>query len=142
MKIRDIMTADVTRLAPQDSCREAARLMAACDCGCIPVADDDKLVGVVTDRDIAVRLVAQGRHADTPAREIMTDRILYCYEDQDIAEVAANMSEQQVRRFPVVSRDKRLVGIVSLGDIALKNQRNAGRALQGISQPMNGHAEA
>lgn len=139
MSIRSIMTPEVARVSPDDPCTEAARLMEACDCGLIPVANGDSLVGVITDRDLALRLVAKGKPTDTRVGEIMTDKLLYCYEDHDIDEVARNMAEQQVRRLPVVSRDKRLVGIVSLGDISLAATREGGQALTGISQP-NGDA--
>lgn len=134
MKISEVMTHDVARVAPEDAARQAAMLMEECDCGAIPVADGDRLVGMVTDRDIALRLVAKGLAADTPVRDVMSGGILYCYEDDDISDVAENMAEQQVRRLPVVNKDKRLVGIVSLGDISLQSEDDAGEALSGISR--------
>src|SRR5215468_7012967 len=106
MRVSDIMTNDVARVSPFDTCKEAARLMAACGCGFIPVADGDRLVGVVTDRDLAIRLVAEGRGPETDVRSIMTNRLLYCYDDEDLEDVADNMAEMQVRRLPVVNRDK------------------------------------
>ena len=135
MQVSDIMTTDVASLSPYDSCIEAARLMAACDCGFIPVADGDRLVGVITDRDIAIRLVAEGRDPATEVRNVMTHRLLYCYDDENIEEAADNMAEMQVRRLPVVNRSKRLVGVIALGDIAGFNESCSGMALRGISAP-------
>jgi len=134
MKIAECMTSDVEVVRPDASIQDAARMMLDADAGSMPVCDGKRLLGMVTDRDIAIRAVAEGRGCDTPVKEIMTDDILYCYEDQDIAEVARQMSEQQVRRLPVVSRDKDLVGIVSLGDISQSGEGEAaGIALEGVS---------
>ncbi len=135
MKIAECMTSDVEIVSPGASIQDAARKMLDADAGSMPVCDGKRLLGMVTDRDIAIRAVAEGRGPDTPVSQIMTDDIIYCYEDQEIEEVAQQMSEQQVRRLPVVSRDtKDLVGIVSLGDIS---QSGAGKAaemaLEGVS---------
>jgi len=128
---------------PDESIQNAARLMAELDAGVLPVAEDDKLIGVITDRDIAIRAVAQGKDSTTHVREVMSQEVLYCYEDQDLPAVARNMSEQQVRRLPVVNRDKRLVGIISLADIAHhENARSTGEAVSRISQPGGAHSQS
>ena len=133
MPVRDIMTRDVQLLSPQDSLRSAARRMRDDNIGSLPVAEGDRLVGYDTDRDLVVRGLAQGFAPDTPVQGVMTDRVLYCFEDED---VALNMAHNQVRRLPVLSRDKRLVGIVALGDLATKApDRAAEDALEGVSKP-------
>src|SRR5215213_3133664 len=105
----------------------------------MPVRAGDRVVGMITDRDITVRAVAQGRGPDTPVREVMTDEVKYCYEDDDTNDVARNMADIQVRRLPVLTRDKRLVGIISLGDMAVSDE--AGEAVAGISQPGGQHSQ-
>jgi CBS domain-containing protein len=136
MQVRDIMTRDVQLLAPQDTIQRAAQRMRDDDIGSLPVADGDRLVGYVTDRDLVVRGLAQGHSADTPIHDLMTEQVLYCFEDEDVEEVAVNMADNQVRRLPVMSRDKRLVGVVALGDLATKGQdASAEDALEGVSQP-------
>jgi CBS domain-containing protein len=144
MKIRDAMTRDVRLLRPDQTIREAAHLMAELDIGALPVEEGDRLIGMITDRDIAVRAVAEGRSADTPVREAMTQEIKYCYDDQDVEEVTRNMGEQRLRRLPVVDRNKRLVGILSLGDLAIeaRAQDEAGEALGGISRPGGEHSQS
>ncbi|MFL5157349.1 MAG: CBS domain-containing protein, partial [Microvirga sp.] len=118
MKVSEVMTRDVQLIEPTQSIREAARLMAEMDAGIVPVREGDRLVGMITDRDIAVQAVAEGKGPDTPIREVMTQDVKYCYEDDDTNDVARNMADIQVRRLPVLTRDKRLAGIVSLGDMA------------------------
>ena len=136
MQVRQAMSSEVKIASPSQSIRDAARLMAQLDCGCLPVAEDDRLVGMITDRDIAVRAVAAGRSFKTPIREIMSPDVRYCFEDAEIAEVAQNMADIKVRRLPVLNQRKRLVGIVSLGDIALtEGAERAASALCGISEP-------
>ncbi|MBM0103848.1 CBS domain-containing protein [Steroidobacter sp. S1-65] len=144
MKIREAMTPDVRMVRPDQTIREAAHLMAELDIGALPVQDNDRLVGMITDRDIAVRAVAEGRGAETRIGDVMTNDIKYCYEDQTIEEVMRNMGEQRLRRLPVLNRDKRLVGILSLGDLALERgaQDEAGQALGGISRPGGEHSQA
>jgi CBS domain-containing protein len=142
MKVSEVMTRDVRLIEPTQSIREAARLMAELDAGIMPVREGDRLVGMITDRDIAVRAVAQGRGPDTPIRDIMTDEVKYCYEDDDTDDVARNMADIQVRRLPVLTRDKRLVGIISLGDMAVTDEAGkAGEAVAGISQPGGQHSQ-
>jgi len=142
MKVSDKMTRDVRIIGPDDSIRQAAQCMAECDAGAMPVAADNHLIGMITDRDIAVRGVAQGRGPNTKVRELMTQEVKYCFEDQDLDQVARNMGEQQLRRLPVVNREKRLVGILSLGDIAMgEGPHPAGDALAGISRPGGAHSQ-
>jgi CBS domain-containing protein len=137
MRVSEAMTRDVRVANPDQSIREVARIMKDIDAGAMPVGDNDRLVGVITDRDIAIRAVAEGKGPDTRVREVMsTEQVMYCYEDEDLAHVAQNMAENQVRRLPVVNRDKRLVGIVSLGDVAKEaSHTTAGKAVKGVSQP-------
>lgn len=143
MKVSDAMSRDVRVANPSQSICEVACSMAQIDAGALPVGDKDRLVGMVTDRDIALRAVAAGKNADTPVREVMTREVKYCFEDEDLNHVAKNMAEQRVRRLPVVDRDKRLVGIISVGDIALKQgQKSAGKAVQGISQHGGPHSQS
>jgi CBS domain-containing protein len=144
MKVREAMTRDVRLVKPDQTIREAARLMSELDIGALPVEENDRLVGMITDRDIAVRAVADGRGPDTPVREVMTQEIRYCFEDQSIDEVTQNMAELRVRRLPVLSREKRLVGILALGDLAIDEsaQEEAGEALGGISRPGGRHSQS
>lgn len=139
MRVAEVMTRDVRLIEPNQTIRDAARLMAEMDAGIMPVREGDRLVGMITDRDIAVRAVAQGRGPDTAVREVMTDEVKYCYEDDDTNDVARNMADIQVRRLPVLTRDKRLVGIISLGDMAVSDE--AGKAVAGISQPGGQHSQ-
>ena len=117
-KVNEVMTRDIHIASPDQTIASAAAEMARADIGCLPVGDKDRLVGMVTDRDIVVRAVAKGLDAKTPVSEVMTDSIKYCYDDQSVDEVARNMAELGVRRLPVVDRDKRLVGVIALSNIA------------------------
>lgn len=139
MKIKDLMTADVSFVAPDTSILEIARKMRDGDIGSTPVIEDERLVGMVTDRDIVVRAIAEGGDIRTKtARDAMSPGILYCFEEDSVESVLDNMGDQQIRRLPVVDTDKRLVGVVSLGDLALSGKRKAaGEALQEISQPQH-----
>ena len=135
MPISDVMTADVSVVRSDQSIRDAARLMADLDVGVVPVGENDRLVGMLTDRDITVRAVAAGKGPDTPIREAMTTEVRYCYADEDCAAVAQTMGELQIRRLPVLDRNKRLVGIVSLGDLStLYSSSSAGSALGYVSE--------
>jgi CBS domain-containing protein len=135
VQIREVMTRDVEMARPDDTIRTAAIMMAEHGVGALPVAKAGRLVGMVTDRDITVRAVARDLAPDrTPLREVMSHRVEYCFEDEDVEEVARRMAGVAVRRLPVLSRDKRLVGIVSLGDIAVGGgQGGAATALRGVS---------
>jgi len=137
MRIQDVMTADVSFVRPDTPILEIARKMRDGDIGATPVVEDERLVGMVTDRDVVVRVIAEGGDVRTKtARDAMSPGVLYCFVDQSVEEVLENMGDQQIRRLPVVDREKRLVGVVSLGDLALSGKRKAaGEALQEISQP-------
>ncbi|KLK90183.1 inosine-5-monophosphate dehydrogenase [Microvirga vignae] len=142
MRVAEVMTRDVRVARPDQSIQEAARMMADVDAGIMPVGEGDRLVGMITDRDIAVRAVAEGKGPQTQVREVMSPEVKYCFEDEDTDAVARNMAEIQVRRLPVVNRDKRLVGIVALGDLAvMEGGRAAGEAVSGISQPGGQHSQ-
>jgi CBS domain-containing protein len=137
MRIQDVMTAEVTFVRPDTPILEIARKMRDGDIGATPVVEDERLVGMVTDRDLVVRVIAEGGDVRTKtARDAMSPGILYCFVDESVEAVLENMGDQQIRRLPVVDREKRLVGVVSLGDLALSGKRKAaGEALQEISQP-------
>jgi len=142
MRVAEAMTRDVRVAHPDQSIQEAARMMADIDAGILPVGEGDRLVGMITDRDIAIRAVAEGKGPQTPIRDVMSPEVKYCFEDDDTDEVARNMAEIQVRRLPVVNRDKRLVGIIALGDLAvMEGGRVAGEAVGGISQPGGQHSQ-
>jgi len=140
MRVAEMMTRDVRTARPDNTVIDAAKLMAQWDCGSLPVEDQDRLVGMITDRDIVVRALAQGR-ADARIAEVMSRDIKYCFDDEDVDAVAHNMADIQMRRLPVVNRDKRLVGILSLGDIARTDQwQVSASALHGISETGARHA--
>lgn len=121
MLVREVMHPNAKVINFQHTVEEAARLMESEDCGSIPVEKDDKMVGMVTDRDIAIRVVAHGKDpSKTPVQEVMSEGINYCFDDDDLNDVRRKMTDRQHRRLPVVDRNKRLVGMVSLGDIANK----------------------
>lgn len=142
MLIREAMTPSVRTITPSTSLSEAACIMAEIDAGALPVVENDKLVGMLTDRDIAIRGIACGKTGDTPTREAMTNEVLYCFEDDEADDVCENMADIQVRRLPVVNRSKRLVGIVSLADLATKADADCARALEGIAQPGGLHTQS
>lgn len=143
MKVSDVMSRDVRVIGPDDTVQQAAVEMGRIDAGILPIAENDRLVGMLTDRDIAIRVVGQGRGPDTKVREVMTREVLYCYDDEAVSHVSQNMAEQQVRRLPVVDRAKRLVGIVSLGDIAARQDpEKTGEALRGVSEPSRRHSQS
>ena len=142
MKISDVMTRDVTTVSPDQTAREAASFMLSEDAGSMPVSDGDRLVGMITDRDIAVRGVAKGYGPDTPISELMSSDVICAREEDDVEEVAAKMGKAQVRRMPVIDSDQRLCGIVSLGDLARESDgQSANQALEGVSQPGGQHQQ-
>ena len=142
MKISELMTTEVERVSAEQTAREAASFMLRADAGSIPVCDGDRVIGMITDRDIAVRGVAEGRGPDTPVSELMSDGIICAHEDDDVQAVAQRMSEEQVRRMPVVDGEDRLVGIVSLGDLARETAgESAHEALEGVSAPGGQHQQ-
>lgn len=143
MKVNEIITHDPEVIRPETALIEAAQKMKSMDIGILPVCDGDRLVGVITDRDIAVRGVAQGYDPKTArVQEVMTPEVIYCFDDEDVKEAAKKMKEKQVRRLPVLNREKRLVGIVSLGDLAVRTgkEKLAGEVLERVSEP--GHSRS
>ena len=136
-KLEDLMSRDVKVISPDMSIREAAKQMRDGDFGMLPVGENDRMIGTISDRDIAIRAVAEGKGADTKVRDVMSDGVAWAYEDNSVEETVKTMSERQVRRLPVVDRDKRLVGIVALGDFAVQSSeiRPAAQALSEISKP-------
>ena len=136
MKISDIMSRDVQVARPEDTLRDAAETMARIDVGSLPVCDGRRLLGIVTDRDIVVRGLAKGLGPDSTVPQVMTEGVEYCFDDDDLVEVSDKMAASQIRRIPVVDRDKNLVGIVSLGDVAREARpAEAGDVLEEVSQP-------
>jgi CBS domain-containing protein len=143
MKVKDIMTSDVCLVDPNETIGTAAARMADLDVGVLPVGENDRLIGMISDRDIALRAVGAGRGAETRVRDIMTRDVKYCYDDREVEDVAENMAQQQLRRMPVLDRGKRLVGIVSLADIALERDAGlSGATLRGVSQPGGPHCQS
>jgi len=137
MQLKDVMSTDVQLTDPNATLKEAAVAMRQGDFGLLPVGADDRLVGTISDRDITVRAVADGKDPNTTTvGDVMSKGVQYCFEDQSVEEAAQLMSQAQIRRLPIVNRDKRLVGIVALGDLAVESgaQRPAGEALTGVSQ--------
>jgi CBS domain-containing protein len=138
MQLKDIMTPEVEVISPEATIQEAAQRMQNLDVGPLPVCDGDRLVGMLTDRDITVRVVAEGWDpTTTKVRQAMTAEIIYGFEDQDIQEAARLMEQYQIRRLPILNRDKRLVGIAALGDLAVRtaNPVLAGEVLEQVSEP-------
>ena len=136
MKVSEVMTRDVRTVRPDQSVREAANFMLQADAGAIPVTDGDRLIGMITDRDIAVRGVAEGHGPDTLVRELMTNDIVAVRVEDDTDEVAVRMGEAQVRRLPVIDDQQKLCGIVSLSDLTrMSDSSDAEPALEGVSQP-------
>jgi CBS domain-containing protein len=141
MKVSELMTQDVETVTPDTTLQDAARLMARIDAGVLPVVENGRLSGIVTDRDITIRAVAEGRDiAITSAGDIMSPEVKYVFDDEEVSEVAETMADLQVRRLPVLDRARRVVGIVSLGDLARDERpRRVGEALQGITRPGGQH---
>ena len=143
MKVADVMSRDVQLASPNDTLEEIAKRMAKEDVGFLPVGENDRLVGMITDRDIVARAVALGRDGQSRVRDAMTEDVKYCFEDDSIDDVIQNMSDIQVRRLPVVNRKKRLVGIFSLADAAMKYDTAAtGGALGGVTEPGGSHTSS
>ena len=143
MKISDVMTRNVATVSPDQTVREAAAFMLSAEAGSIPVTDGDKLIGMITDRDIAVRGVAQGHGPETAVRELMSEGLICVREDEDVAQVASRMADSQVRRLPVIDSDDKLCGIVSLGDLSRETRDDlAAKALEGVSQPGGDHRQS
>jgi CBS domain-containing protein len=137
MKVHDIMTSTVKVARPNESIRCAARAMRAMNVGSLPVCDGERLVGMVTDRDITIRAVADGADPDAAlVKDNMSPEIIYCFEDDEASEAERLMQERQIRRLPVLDREKRLVGILSLGDLATRthDSRTVGETLERVSE--------
>ena len=136
-QLKNLMSRDVKVISPDMSIREAAREMRDGDFGMLPVGENDRMIGTISDRDIAIRAVAEGKDTGTKVRDVMSEGIAWAFEDDSVEEAAKIMSKRQVRRLPVVNRDKRLVGIVALGDFAVESSeiRPAAEALSEISKP-------
>ena len=136
-KLKDVMSPDVKVISPDATIREAARTMLEGDFGMMPVGENDRMIGAISDRDIAIRGVAEGKDSNTKVRDVMSEGITWAYDDDSVEEAARIMSEHQIRRLPVVNRDKRLVGIVALGDFAVESAdiEPAAEALSEISKP-------
>jgi CBS domain-containing protein len=142
MKVSEVMTRDVQTIRPEDPVQQAASFMLSADAGSIPVTDGDRLIGMITDRDIAVRGIAKGYGPDTPVRELMTDDVICAREDDNVEDIASKMSEAQVRRLPVIDGNERLCGIVSLGDLSRETDGGtATEALEGVSEPGGQHQQ-
>src|SRR5690348_11305124 len=142
MKVSEVMTRDVQTVRPDQPVKEAASSMLSADAGSIPVIDGERLIGMITDRDIAVRGVANGYGPDTPVRELMTNEIICARDDDDVDDIASKMSEAQVRRLPVIDDEERLCGIVSLGDLSRDaDEDTAAEALEGVSEPGGRHQQ-
>ena len=136
-KIKELMSTNVQVIGPDETIGDAAQKMQNGNFGMLPVKENDRMIGSISDRDIAIRAVAAGKASSTKVREVMTEGIICAFEDDSVAEAAKLMSEHQIRRLPIVNADKRLVGIVALGDFAVENAdvKVAGEALAEISQP-------
>jgi CBS domain-containing protein len=143
VRVKELMSRDVQFARPDHTIQEAAKMMDDMDVGALPVAQDDRLVGMITDRDIAIRAVAQNATPSTKVRDVMTIDIKFCYDDEDIEHVSRQMGDEQVRRLPVVNRHNRLIGILALGDLANQGIAwPAAQALEGISRPGGRHTRS
>jgi uncharacterized protein (TIGR02284 family) len=140
--VRQVMTRTVRIASPDQTIAKAAQDMAELETGVLPVGENDRLVGMITDRDIAIRAVAKGLGGETRIREVMTPDVKYCFDDQPLEEVARYMSDVQVRRLPVLDRNKRIVGVVSLGDLSQARGESAHEALRGVSRPGGEHRQS
>lgn len=143
MQIKDVMTKQCDWIAPDANLQQAAQMMKDKDIGFIPVGENDKLIGAVTDRDLVTRgLIGNMDSQQAQVRDVMTPKMYYCFEDQSVDEICQNMSDIKVRRLPVVNRDKRLTGIVSTGDLAQAQAQQTGEAIQGITSALQQNQKA
>jgi CBS domain-containing protein len=142
MKVSELMTREVQTVRPDQTAQDAANFMLNADAGSIPVAEDERLIGMITDRDIAVRGVAKGYGPETPVRELMTNDVVCARADDNVEDIASRMSDAQVRRLPVIDAEERLCGIVSLGDLSREtDDQSAAQALEGVSKPGSQHQQ-
>jgi CBS domain-containing protein len=138
MQLKDVMTRDIQDISTDSTLKNAAETMRALDVGALPVCENNKLAGMITDRDIAIRAVAEGRDPNrTSVRDAMSGPLIYCFEDEDVSKAIALMEEKQIRRLPVLDKNHRLCGIVSLGDLAtrVRDDRISGEVLERVSEP-------
>ncbi|MCO6187808.1 CBS domain-containing protein [Rhizobium sp. L1K21] len=142
MQISQVMTSDVELASPDDTIRDVARRMQEHDIGFLPVGENDELVGMITDRDIVTRGVASGLDGDSKVRDVMTTDVKYCFETDEVDDVAVNMGDIQVRRLAVVDDDKRLCGIVSLADTVHADKLSTGTGFSGVVRPGGSHTQA
>jgi CBS domain-containing protein len=143
MRVAEVMSRNVQLASPDDSLTAVAKRMVEEDVGFLPVGENDRLVGTITDRDIVARAVAQGRDGQTKVREVMSGQIRYCYDDEDMDHVIRNLGELQLRRLPVVNRQNRLVGVISLADAARKSDpAGASAGLSAIAAPGGQHSQS
>ena len=142
MQVSEAMTRDVCVCGPEERIRDCAAAMARNDIGVLPVAENNLLVGMVTDRDIAIRAVAAGKGTDTPVRDVLSKEVLYCFEDQALEHVAKAMGRAKIHRLPVLTRDHRLAGMLSLADVALRSPEAAGEAIAELSQRGQPHSQS
>jgi CBS domain-containing protein len=142
MKVRECMSRGVRLCSPDDKLQDVARTMQEADTGALPVGENDRLVGMITDRDIVVRIVADGKSPDTLVRDAMTREIHFVFEDEDLDSASSKMSRLKIRRLPVLNRDKRMVGILSLGDVwSSEAAPRAAEALHEVAQPGGPHMQ-
>jgi CBS domain-containing protein len=139
MKLKEIMTSEVEVIHPNDTLQTAASKMHDRDIGFLPVCDGDRLIGVLTDRDLITRALAEGMESKAIlGRDLVTSPAIYCFDDQSVDEAAKLMHDNQIRRLVILSRDKRMVGVVSLGDLAISaDDKLSGELLQSVSEPMS-----
>jgi CBS domain-containing protein len=143
MRVNEVMTRDVRISRPDQTIQDAAWQMLEIDAGALPVGENDRLIGMITDRDIAVRGIARGKGPQTPVREVMTSDVKFCFEDEETDHIVRNMGDQQIRRLPVLNRNKRLVGLLSVGDLAIaEGSELAGEAVADISRPGGAHSQS
>jgi CBS domain-containing protein len=142
MRISECMTRDVRLVSPDDTIERAAQIMGSVDAGVLPVTDGERLVGMITDRDIAIRGVGEGCGPSARVGDVMSQEVKYCFDDAETDEVLDNMAQIQVRRLPVVDHHKRLVGIISLADLDREAPDRSGQALRGITQPSQHHNQS
>lgn len=142
MNIRELMTTDIQKVAPTDTVQQAANFMLSADTGSIPVCDGDKIVGMITDRDIAVRGTAKGLGPDCSVRELMSDDVICASVSDDVQSIARQMADRQVRRMPVIDENEKLVGMISLGDLSRGDKDSAAsQALEGVSAKGGQHQQ-
>src|SRR5262245_60123154 len=134
MLVREIMTTNVECIAPDTTIRDAAQKMKSLDVGFLPVCDKDRLTGTLTDRDIVLRAIADGRDLSSSIENIFSKDVFYCFDDEDVETCAENMRENEVKRMLILDRNKRLAGVVSIGDLSKVEQQAAGDTLKDISE--------